>query len=87
MTNFSPFKGNSDEHPWMGWERYQTAVEIRGKQDSSFDFEVSDCFELLKRTSQTQCPTVISMLFDVSERMVYWCEKRNWDDIMKQKIW
>lgn len=37
-------------------------------------------------TFQTQCPMVVSMVLDVSERMVYWCEKRNWDVIMKQKI-
>lgn len=25
MTNFSPFKENSETHPWMGWDRYNKA--------------------------------------------------------------
>ncbi len=25
MTNFSPFKGDSEKHPWMGFDRYRTA--------------------------------------------------------------
>ena len=25
LTNFSPFKQDSERHPWMGWDRYQKA--------------------------------------------------------------
>ena len=28
VTNFSPFKGDREQHPWMGWDRYNTAVEL-----------------------------------------------------------
>ena len=79
MTNFSPFKGDSEKHPWMGWDRYNTAV---GMLEASGDgFDVAECFELLRATSQTVCPTVVSMVFDVSARTVHWCEDRNWDKV------
>ena len=81
MTNFSPFKGNSETHPWMGWDRYQKAEEMLKQADDTFD--VRDCFEILQAVSQTVCPTVVSMVFDVTERTVYWCENRNYSDIRK----
>ena len=43
------------------------------------DFDVEDCFEILKTVSQEVCPTVVSMVYDVTERTVYWCENRDWD--------
>lgn len=79
MTNFSPFKGNSETHLWMGWDRYQTAVAML--ETAGDDFQVNDCFAVLKVTAQTVCPTVVSMVFDVDERVVYWCENREWDKI------
>ena len=84
MTNFSPFKGNVEQHPWMGWDRYQTANRMLEKAHNRFD--VSDCFEILRETSQTACPTVVSMVFDVADRTVYWCENREWDRIERWKM-
>ena len=28
LTNFSPYKQESETHPWMGWDRYNIAVMI-----------------------------------------------------------
>ena len=84
LTNFSPFKGNTEQHPWMGWDRYQKAVEMLENKDA--EFGVSDCFEILKQTSQTICPTVVSMVFDIADSMVYWCENREWNKVEKKKI-
>jgi len=51
MTNFSPFKGDKEKHSWMGLDRYRTAKKmLENKQD---DFDVQDCFEILKATAQT----------------------------------
>ena len=84
LTNFSPFKGNSESHPWMGWDRYQTAdAMLRSAPD---DFDVKDCFAVLRAVSQEVCPTVVSMVFDVRERTVYWCENREWDNIQTAKL-
>ena len=83
MTNFSPFKMNSEEHPWMGWDRYQKAKEMIEAKDA---FGVDDCFEVLKEVSQTVCPTVVSMVLDVSERAVFWCENRNWENRKEKKL-
>ena len=84
MTNFSPFKENKETHPWMGWDRYQKAVNLLEKAED--DFDVTDCFEVLKETSQTVCPTVVSMVYDVTNKNVYWCENRQWDQISKKKL-
>ena len=84
LTNFSPFKMDSETHPWMGWDRYHTAEEMLKK--ASDDFDAAECFEILKKVSQTECPTVVSMVFDVTERTVYWCENRKWDSINKKKF-
>jgi len=81
MTNFSPFKMDQEQHPWMGWDRYHIAKEML--ENASDDFDVFDCFEILKRVSQEVCPTVVSMIFDVTEMTVYWCEKRQWNTIHK----
>lgn len=84
LTNFSPFKGNAEEHPWMGWDRYHKAVEmIENKKDG---FDVADCFDVLRQTAQTVCPTVVSMVYDITDHMVYWCENREWNAITKKKI-
>lgn len=84
LTNFSPFKGNNEKHPWMGWDRYNKAVEMLESKNE--DFDVSDCFDILKQTSQTICPTVVSMVFDIADNTVYWCENREWNNIVKRKI-
>ena len=83
-TNFSPFKMDSETHPWMGWDRYQKACELLS--ESNDDFDVNDCFSVLRAVSQTVCPTVVSMVFDVTEGVVYWCEKRQWGDVNSRKI-
>lgn len=84
MTNFSPFKGDSETHPWMGLDRYETAVEMLNAADD--DFDVSDCFAILRRVSQTVCPTVVSMVFDLSATTVYWCENREWSNIKEKAL-
>ena len=84
MTNFSPYKMDREEHPWMGWDRYLIA-ESRLKTASD-DFDVKDMFEVLKAVSQTVCPTVVSMVFDVTEKRVYWCENREWDHIQNVQL-
>ena len=81
LTNFSPFKMNSEVHPWMGWDRYEKAVKTLGEADD--DFGVKECFDLLKEVSQTVCPTVVSMVYDVSGKTVYWCENRDYENIEK----
>ena len=79
LTNFSPFKGDAERHPWMGLDRYRTAeAMLRGASD---DFGVRDCFAVLRAVAQEVCPTVVSMVFDVRERTVHWCENRAWDDV------
>lgn len=83
LTNFSPFKMDKEQHPWMGWDRYETADRML--KEASDDFSVSDCFEILRAVSQEVCPTVVSMVFDVTDKKVYWCENRNWADI-KEKV-
>lgn len=84
LTNFSPFKMNQETHPYMGWDRYNKAVSLLEK--ASDDFDVKDCFQILKEVSQTVCPTVVSMVFDVDERIVYWCESRNYQDIKTYQL-
>ncbi len=44
-TNFSPFKMDSETHPWKGWDRYHIAEEML--KDAANDFDVNDCFEIL----------------------------------------
>lgn len=84
LTNFSPFKIDSEKHPWMGWDRYHTAEEILANSDD--DFDVDDCFDILCKVSQEVCPTVVSMVFDVTEMTVYWCENRRFDQIHQHRF-
>ena len=84
LTNFSPFKQDSERHPWMGWDRYHKAEEMLQKASDDFDTEV--CFRILKAVAQEVCPTVVSMVFDVSEMTVYWCENREWDKVRKVRL-
>ena len=84
LTHFSPFKGSTEKHPWMGLDRYDKAVRLL--ENKREDFDVSDCFEVLRQTSQTICPTVVSMVFDIADNTVYWCENREWGKIEKKKI-
>ena len=41
LTNFSPYKQNSETHPWMGWDRYNIAKEMLDKATDDFDVEDS----------------------------------------------
>lgn len=84
LTNFSPYKMNAEQHPWMGWDRYQTAERMLNA--ASDDFDVDDCFEILKAVSQEVCPTVVSMVFDVTENKVYWCENREWEQVKQKQL-
>ncbi len=84
LTNFSPFKQDSEKHPWMGWDRYHIAEAMLKEAPDAFD--VRDCFAILKAVSQEICPTVVSMVFDVSKKTVYWCENRNWDEIREVRL-
>ena len=84
MTNFSPLKMDRETHPWMGWDRYETASKMLA--EAKDDFGVSDCFEVLKAVSQTVCPTVVSMVFDTDRRVVYWCENMDWDAIERHEL-
>ena len=61
----------------MGWDRYHIAKDMLEK--ATDDFDVEDCFKILKAVSQEVCPTVVSMVYDLTERTVYWCENRDWD--------
>ena len=49
------------------------------------DFDVKDCFEILKATAQTVCPTVVSMVVDVTNYAVFWCKNREWNQISVQE--
>lgn len=84
LTNFSPFKGDREQHPWMGLDRHRTAVELLERAGDRLD--VSGCFGILKATAQTVCPTVVSMVFDPGKNTVYWCEKQQWDQVREQKL-
>lgn len=84
LTNFSPFKQDAEQHPWMGWDRYQTAKALLEAAPESFGVE--DCFAVLRAVAQEVCPTVVSMVFDVQARTVYWCENQNWDAVQCCKL-
>lgn len=84
LTNFSPFKMDKEIHPWMGLDRYKKTTEII--ENASDEFDVEDCFRLLKEVSQTVCPTMVSMVYDVNNKIVYWCEKQKWDNIQKKEL-
>ena len=84
LTNFSPLRKDVQTHPWMGRDRYQTAQSML--RNAADDFDVSDCFAVLRAVSQQVCPTVVSMVFDVSENTVYWCEDRQWDSVRRVQL-
>ena len=84
LTNFSPFKMDSEKHPWMGLDRYNKALSMLKNADKNFN--VDNMFEILKATSQEVCPTVVSMVFDVLENTIYWCENREWNKIQSKKL-
>lgn len=84
LTNFSPFKGDAEAHPWMGWDRYQRATSML--EGVTEDFGVQECFEVLQAVAQQACPTVVSMVFDVTEHVVYWCERQAWDDVRVARL-
>ena len=84
LTNFSPYKQDSEQHPWMGWDRYHVAESML--KDAQDDFDVNDCFDILKTVAQDVCPTVVSMVFDVTDRKVYWCENKGWNDVQEKSF-
>ncbi len=84
LSTFSPFKGDAEKHPWMGLDRYRKAEAML--QAASDDFDVQGCFAVLRAVAQEVCPTVVSMVFDVDERTVFWCENRDWDRIQTVKL-
>ena len=84
LTNFSPFKQDSETHPWMGWDRYHRAEALL--REASEDFDAEDAFRVLRAVAQEVCPTVVSMVFDVGERTVFWCENREWDNVQSVKL-
>lgn len=84
LTNFSPFKGDREQHPWMGWDRYQRAAEMLEKAGERLD--VAGCFGILRATAQTVCPTVVSMVFDPGENTVYWCQGQRWDQVEQARL-
>lgn len=69
----------------LGRDRHQKATELLDA--ATEDFDVDDCFMLLKATAQTICPTVVSMVFDAAANTVYWCENQNWDSIEKKSLY
>ena len=85
LTNFSPFKQDTEKHPWMGWDRYQAAEAMLRKIGE--DFDVKECFGILRAVAQEVCPTVVSMVYDVTERTVYWCENRDWENPVLSCFW
>ena len=84
MTNFSLQKGDKETHPWMGKDRYDTANSILSKKDENFG--VKDMFDILKAVAQDVCPTVVSMVFDATDGVVYWCENRNWQSRRSRRL-
>ena len=76
MTNFSPYKGDSEKHPWMGKDRYDTAEDMVIRAGDTLDTD--GMFEILKAVSQTVCPTVVSMVYDSTMNTVTWCENREY---------
>ena len=84
LTNFSPFKCDAETHPSTRMDRYQIAQKMLS--EASDDFDVEDCFEVLKACSQEACPTVVSMVFDTKNREVYWCENRQWEEVKKKSL-
>lgn len=81
-TNFSPFKADKEQHPWMGWDRYQLADKML--EEAGADLNAEGALEILKAVSQEVCPTVVSMVLDVSDMRVYLCENRDWSEV---KVW
>lgn len=84
LTNFSPFKGDKEKHPWMGYDRFTKATEMLDKAND--DFDVKDCFKILEKVSQTVCPTEVSMVYDVTDKEIYWCEHRKYDMVKNFKL-
>lgn len=82
LTNFSPLKMDSETHPWMGWDRYHIAERML--REAKDDFDVPDCFAVLRAAAQEVCPTVVSMVYDVTARTVFWCEDRRWDEMQSK---
>ena len=81
------FAGQGSQHAGMGKDLYESEPLFRETFDNlSLDFDVKECFDILKACSQVVCPTVVSMVFDVNEMKVYWCENRQWDKIESKKF-
>ena len=84
LTNFSPYKMDREIHPAMGMDRYLLAERMLS--DAKEDFDEEDCFEILKAVSQEEFPTLVSMVYNVTDRLVCWCENRQWEDIKRVRF-
>ena len=84
LTNYSPMKGIRENHPFMGHDRYKVADYHLFKATPSFD--VQSCFDVLKLTSQKIFPTVVSMVFDATNNIVYWCLYGDFDKVFSQTL-
>lgn len=84
MTNFSEFAQNDDIHPWQGRDRYEKAKSLLSSYEG--DFDVDDCFKILKETSQILCPTVVSIVYDKTANTVYWCLDREYENVYKKSF-
>ena len=83
LTNFSPF-AHGASHPWMGADRFETAQQMLSAAGE--DFSAADCFDVLRAVAQQECPTVVSMVFDVSAGEVYWCLNQRWDQVFSRRF-
>lgn len=71
----------------VGWNLDLNAMEHRVRTTAEGVYiEVADCFAVLKATAQTACPTVVSMVFDVTERTVHWCLDQQWEHIQSHSL-
>lgn len=86
LSNFQLMVEEKEHHPWAGVDRYERANQILKYATNAFD--VKDMFALLKAVCQPSggAPTEVSMVFDVTNRTVYWCENREWGRISKQVL-
>jgi len=41
LTNFSPYKQDSEQHPWMGWDRYHKAEAMLKEAADDFASSIS----------------------------------------------
>lgn len=66
-------------HPWLGIDRYLLANHMLSSSDKNSD--VQNMLDKLKSVMQTICTKVVSMAYDVTNKIIYWCENQKWDNI------